>query len=570
MSTSNDPDILRAAVHSGRKTFAIAIGFSFLCNLLRLTGPLFILLIYDRVLPSRSEETLVVLFTLVTAFLITLGMLDYSRRRLLARFGAQFQEHVEEEIFAATPKEEFFKTRQLKPLAGLSDVDAIRGFFNSNAVIAVLDFMWTPMFLVVVFIFHWVLGWVVVGGLALLLALNLVKTYLATGRADRAKSSSGNITDLKNMLLKSRRVMKAQGMAAPFNDRWLEARRSSRDHSIELKDWSAWFSILTRQIRTLLQFSVLAVGAYFVINGKITTGAMIASMFLSVRVFLPVDQLIREWPRIRRMRDNWNFLQNYLNRRSQQEPHHELWDLDAGLRLESLSKRSPVTNKPLLRNINLTAEAGTVLEISGPSGAGKTVLAETIVGALPKNGGSIIVGGTNIERLTAAQAKNLFAYIPETVELVDGTIADNIAGLESEPDMDRVVETARLAGIHEFVLQLPDGYRTYIEAGNEALSRGQTRQLALARALYKQAHILIIDEPDELLQAALKKPIPAMIETTKSIVIVLTRTSIPALAADRRYLLEDGRLKTNRSDKTVVSIEKSKTAKTKSGGQLKP
>jgi ATP-binding cassette subfamily C protein len=563
MTTSNDPNVLRAVVHSGRPTFAIAVGFSFLCNLLRLTGPLFILLIYDRVLPSRSEETLVVLFTLVCAFLITLGMLDYARRRLLARFGAQFQERIEEEIFAATPKEEFFKTRQMKPLAGLSDVDSIRGFFNSNAVIAVLDFMWAPMFLIVVFIFHWVLGWVVVGGLALLLLLNLAKYWLATDRADQAKTSSDNIGSLKNMLIKSRRVMKAQGMAASFNDRWLEARRRSRDHSIELKDWSAWFSILTRQIRTLLQFSVLAAGAYFVIDGQITTGAMIASMFLSVRVFIPVDQLIQEWPRIMRMRENWNFLERFFARLGPQEPHQELWDLDSGLKLEGLSKRSRDTNKPLLRNINLSIEPGSVVEISGETGAGKTVLAETIIGALPKNSGSVICGGANIERLTAEQAQNLFAYIPEKPELVDGTIAENIAGLESEPDMDRVIKTAKLVGIHETLLQLPYGYRTPLEAGNEAFSRGQVHQLALARALYKSPRILILDEPDPVLLAALEHSIPEFVETNQSVVIVLTRKSIPALKADRRYLLEDGRLKANRAIENIVPIEKSKTAKIK-------
>ena len=365
MKTPTGEQTVQKALRKGRMVFMAALAFSFLCNLLRLTGPLFILLVYDSVLSSGSEETLVALFMLVATLLVTMGMVDYARRRLLARFGAQFQEQLEDAIFRHTPRSEFLKTNQVKPVAGLSDLDSIRGFFHSNAVIALLDVFWAPLFLAVVFIFHWVLGLLVIGGLLLLAVLNFVKTHFASERSDQAATNSQKIKTLKDMILTSRNVLKSQSLVADFNTRWLSARRDSRDSSITLSDWSSWFSISSRQLKMLLQYTILAAGALLTLNGQITVGVMITSMFLSVRVFAPVEQFLREWPVIRRAIENWKFLkQNFTGREAQQE-FDELWNLEPELQVVSLSKKSPFTGKQILRGINLKLDPGTVTEIIG-------------------------------------------------------------------------------------------------------------------------------------------------------------------------------------------------------------
>lgn len=534
------------ALNKGRFILAMAFVFSFFFNLLRLTGPMFMILVYDRVLTSRSVETLVTLFVLMAGFLVLMGLFDFSRRRILARFGAQFQERVEEQIFRMTPRDRFFTRAHSKPATGLDELDTLRGFFHSRALISVLDFIWTPMFLAVVFVLHPVLGWVAVGGICVLLLIVGAKNLFAKAREDRARSASHQITLLKNMMTSSQSVIRSQEMAGGFRARWLEARQGSRDAAIAQKDWSTWFVILSRQTRMLLQYTVLAVGAWLTLQGELTVGAMVACMFLVLRVIVPVEDFLHEIPNIRNAADNWRRLRAILAGYSTLPDSENPQGLEVRLTLQQVSARAPLTNAPVLRSLSLDIPPGSVVEICGASGSGKTVLADILQGIWPRSAGNLLYGGANMDRFSVSETAHIFGYITETPEFLTATIEENIARLAPHPDRAAVIQAARSAGVHGMIMALPEGYQTGLDTAQRIFSAGQRSQLALARALYGDPKVLIIDGPDPQMRRALLKPLAPMIEGFKAqgrIVIVLVRNRLDLASITMRLALHDGRLK---------------------------
>lgn len=539
----------REAIWGGKVILVAAFGFSFVFNLLRLTGPMFMLLIYDRVLPSRSQETLVSLFAILVAFVVLMGMIDYSRRRILARFGAQFQERIENRLFSGTSRNEFFAHAGSKPTPGLDELDGLRSFFNGGAPISAMDFVWTPMFLIMVFVLHPYLGWLGVGGIALLLVLVLLRMTFSAGREDRAKDSSRKIGDLKDMMISSRDVIRAQEMGASVKQRWLSARRDSRDRSIELRDLAVSFEVASRQIRLLLQYSVLALGAYLTLQGLLTVGAMVAAMFLVSRVFSTVDDFVGDFPNFIRASANWKALKKILAAKDAErsDPYSAtLAEAKARLSLSNVSVRSPITGDLMLRSISLNVGPGKLVEIIGDSGSGKTVLAETILGGWRTASGTILFSGVNIERLSEAETAAIFGYVPETVSFVVGTIEENISRLDVSPDRDRVVAAARTAQVHDLIMALPQGYETRLDLAGSGLSRGDRHRLALARALYGNPQVLIIDEPDPALREALAKTMRSVIIEMKSrgcVILVFSREKLSLPSTSGQLNLESGRLK---------------------------
>jgi len=558
----------REAVRGGGLILFAAFVFSFVYNLLRLSGPFFMLLIYDRVLPSRSEETLIALFGILAVFVIAMGMIDYSRRRILARFGAQFQERIEQRLFTASSRNEFFAHAGPKPITGLNELDGLRGFFHSGALISIFDFVWTPMFLIMVFVLHWVLGWVSVGGIALLLVLVLIKMATSGAREQRSTEAGKQIGDLKDLMTSSRDVIRGQDMGASVKERWLAARRVSRDRSLELKDWSGWFEVSSRQIRLLLQYSVLAVGALLTLRGQLTVGAMVAAMFLVSRVFSTVEDFLGDLPAIRRAVINWNSLKRSLAAKEAElsDPcTTNVAEVRARLSLSNVSVRSPLTGELILRSLNLSIGPGKLVEIIGDCGSGKTVLAETILGGWKTSSGTILFGGINIERLSETETAAIFGYVPETVTFVVGTIEENISRLEVRPNRDKIVAAAKTAHVHDLIMALPDGYQTRLDLAGSGLSRGDRHRLALARALYNDPQVLIIDEPDPALREALPKTMRSTINEMKSrggVIVIFSRERLSLPMTSGQLILDSGRLKSFKVQAdNVTKLGESKTVK---------
>lgn len=548
--------VLRRALRASSGILSAAFGMSLLYNVLRLSGPMFMLLIYDRVLPSRSQETLLVLFAMVAVLLLAMGLFDYARRRLLARFAAQFQERVEAYMFASSSKEKFFNRTQSKPIAGLDELDGIRSFVNGSAI-ALLDVIWVPMFLVVVFVLHPLLGWVAVGGVGVLLCLTLLKAFAGRSSEERARQASGQISALKQLTLSSREVLRAQEMTAAFNSRWLAARATARDRAIEAKDRVTWFQVFTRQARMLVQYSVLGTGAYLTLRGELSIGAMVAATFLVVRVILPVEQFLNHLPNVVKVRGQWARLHRVLSTADRYSPPEIDRDFRPSLRVKGVSCRSSLTNEPVLRGLTFDVAPGQIVEISGNSGAGKTALAEVLLGIWGRSAGSIQCGGQNIDRFNSEQASRIFGYLPEQSDFLDGTLAENISHLDPNVDLERVHEVARLALIHKTIMALPDGYQTRIGGRNARLSKGQHSRIAFARALYHAPQILILDEPDALLRGALRSRLQPMLNRHKAAggsVIVLTRQPLQMANTDVHMQLDQGRLQVLSAAANVTAL----------------
>jgi PrtD family type I secretion system ABC transporter len=548
-------DTARQALRHGRWILAVAFAMSFAVNLLRLAGPLFIILIYDRVLPSRSQETLVALFALLVTLVAVQGILDYARRRVLARFGAQFQERLEAVIFATTSQAEMFDPSRSKPTAGLDELDGLRAFFHSSSIVSLFDFVWTPMFLGFVFVLHPLLGWVCLGGIAILFVFSLLQMALMGDRLQDSVAASRGIGDLKNMIVASRDVVRGQEMATGFKARWLEARRQSRDRAIALKDWTVGFDNLSSTTCLIVRYSVLAVGAWLTLSGALTIGAMVAATFLVNRVLSPVDHFMGELPNIVEATRNWGRLKRFLSDRP--DP-----DVAAGLAgnprirldIDAVSVKSPLTGAMILKGLSLQIPPGSMVQVTGASGRGKSVLAQTVLGLWRRSAGAILIDGLHLESIPDRDRARIFGYVPETVGFVSGTLAENIAHLDPDASPERVAAAAKQACLHAFISSLPEGYRTRIDPTASALSRGQRHQLALARAVYGDPLLLIIDEPDamllEVLPETMDKTFGAILRRGGS-VLMLARKPLELKHISATYRLEDGKLKVVKQSQPV-------------------
>lgn len=539
----------RAALRRSAPLLGFALFVSFFVNVLRLTGPLFMLLIYDRVLGSRSVETLVALFALLLGFLLVLGVLDYARRRMLGRMGARFQEEMEEVLFASAGRNEIYTHSKTKPTVGMDEVDGLRGFFHSSSLIAIFDFLWCPMFLFVVFLLSPVLAWVCMGGLAILAVMYAVQAVFMGDRQRTAARAGAQVGELRNLLAVSRTTLRGQDMTTGFHARWSQRRNAARDASVTLRDWVGWFEAMSRVVVMVTRYSVLAMGAYLALQGTLSVGAMVAATFMVTRVMVPVDQMLRGIPQALAARDHWTRLRSLLSRRAadmRDGYRDQRGDTGARLVLDAVSVRSPVTRAPILRSISMTLAPGDFAEVTAMSSQGKTVLAETILGMWPNAQGRILVDGRNVARIADADARSLFGYCPEQPRFVDGTLEENIARLDPALDPEKVAFAARRARLHAAIEALPDGYQTEIDADGSAFSRFERSQIALARAIYDAPRLLIIDGFDLDMLVRIPKRLDLTFAGLKErgvAVLVLTRRPLNLAATTRRFELQDGKLR---------------------------
>jgi ABC-type protease/lipase transport system fused ATPase/permease subunit len=559
----------------GYGILVIAFGLSTMVNLLRLAGPIFMILIYDRVLPSRSTETLLALLAIVVFLLLGQAVMDYARRRVLARFGAQFQERMEASLLASTGSRELYTPGRAKPVAGLDEVDELRGFFHSGSLTSIYDFVWTPLFLLVIFILHPYLGWVCAAGAVLIACLALLRMGTSTQRREAAAGASRRVLGLKLMLATSRDTIRGQDMSRGFNSRWTQARQEARDRAIALKDRTVWFDCLSDFALLIARYGVLAMGAYLTLNGQLTVGAMVAATFLVARVLSPFEKFFAELPNIFAARENWRALRDRISRLGEEGPSQatEPGNLRARLSLVNVATRSPLSGGAILKSITLDIAPGEIVQVIGLTGHGKTVLAETILGTWRRSGGTILVNGHNLDRIDAAETERIFGYVPDSPGFVPGTLAENIARLDPDATPEKVAAAARKACLHAIISALPDGYQTQIDASGAPLSRGQRHQLALARAVYYMPELLIFDEPDplfvDLIHETVNKTFDQITKRGGS-VLILSRKRQPFRQPSVCWQLEDGRLRPYRSGANSATPVKSVKLVVEAADSTKP
>ncbi len=519
--------------------------FSIFVNLLLLTGPLFMLQVYDRVLASHSEETLVALFMLVALLYALMGVLDYARGRVLARLGARFQDRLDLRVFDAQIKRAVLPAERGKPVAGLRDLDAIQSLLSSPGMLAFLDIPWTPLFLAAIFVFHPMLGWLGLAGAAVLIALTLLNqrlTHRATAEAHETQAQAHAIAEDARQ---ASDILRAQGMQAHMADRWAHLRKTALAQTIIAADWGGFFSATTKAFRLFLQSAMLALGAWLVLQNQMTAGAMIAASILLGRGLAPIEQSLAHWPSLQRARAAWLRLSLYLQAVPIDAKRTPLPSPKARLEVHRLVAVPPGGTAPNLRMLNFCLEPGHALGIIGPSGSGKSSLAKVLTGIWPPTTGEVRLDGATLDQYGPAALGQHIGYLPQTVTLFSGTIAENIARMEPDADPNAIIQAAQTAQAHDLITRLPQGYDTLIDGSDTQLSGGQRQRIGLARAFYRAPAVMILDEPNSALDAAGSDALNAAVRCCKSVgraVIIMTHRPLAISECDHLMVLDQGRI----------------------------
>ena len=537
---------LRKARRSGAWLLLATFVFSVFVNLLMLTGPLFMLQVYDRVLGSRSEETLLALFLLVVALFTLMAFLDFARGRILARFGARFQSLLDGRVFNAVLKRALFPCDRSEPASGLRDLETLRSLFTSNVMTALFDIPWTPMFIAAIFLFHPWMGWLAAFGSATLILITLLNNWLTNAKTLEAQSSSLRAHGLAEQVRRSAEVVRSQGMSGSVAARWLELRDTALRQSIKSSDWTGLFSSFSKSSTLLLQSSMLALGAYLVLQGELTAGAMIASSILLGRALAPVQQALGQWAMVQRARGAWTSLSDLLRSTPEDPDFHRLPTPEANISFAGVTVVPPGARAPVLRGISFYMAAGEALGVIGKSASGKTTLAKTLLGLTKIAAGEVRFGGATLDQYDPEALGSYIGYLPQEVVLFTGSIGDNIARMSTEPDQEKVIEAAKRANVHDMILSLPQGYNTLIQGDDGQLSGGQKQRIGLARALYGDPVLLLLDEPNSALDAdgsaALNRAVRDFKAANRGVIIMTHRPS--ALSeCDRLLIIEDGKIK---------------------------
>ncbi len=531
------------ALAAGRGLFASAFIFSVAVNLLMLTGPIYMLQVYDRVIASRSEETLVALTLLVVFLYLVMGILDYARGRVMARAGARFQALLDYRVFSASLEKAALDRRRSDLNTGLRDLEAVQQLFSSPAVFAIFDIPWTPVFLLGIFVFHPWLGYLALGGGALLIFLTFANQITTATVVAQAVGATARASHLAGTAMSQAETVRALGMRDAIFDRWLRYRTQSLERTILASDFTGTFSAAIRAMRMFLQSAMLGLGAYLVLKDQLSAGAMVAGSILLGRALAPIEQAIAQWPLVQHALSGWKNLSHLLNSAPGEPPHTPLPAPRAILDVQQLTVIPPGQKHAALRMLSFRLEPGSALGVIGPSGAGKTTLARAIAGIWPHAGGTIRLDGAAIGQYSPDELGRHIGYLPQHVVLFDGTVADNIARMSASADPEKIVAAARLAGAHEMILHLPDGYDTWVDPRGGGLSGGQVQRVGLARALYGNPALVVLDEPNSNLDAeggdALNLAIRSLRKQGRAVIITAHRPAAIS-ECDLLLVLENG------------------------------
>jgi PrtD family type I secretion system ABC transporter len=520
-----------------RAVLGALIGFSLAFNVMLLAAPGYMLQVYDRVLPSRATETLVLLTVLAAGVLIAAGLLDLVRSRLLVRIGNAVTERGT--AAALVPVE-----GAASPGDALDDVRALRAFFHGRTPAALLDVPWVPAFLALVFLVHPWLGAAACVGAVVLVGLAALGELVTRRRQADTAAAEGRARTTFDALLRNREVVAAMGLGVAARGRWLGEQRAALALQSRVADRVAGLVAAAKSVRLLLQVALLGLGALLVLAEKITPGAMIAASILSTRALAPVEQAVGGWRAIAAARRAWARLGARLAVLDAAPVTMDIGRPEGALAVSGLWVGPPGAERAAIEDVDFTVAPGEVLGVVGASGSGKTTLARALVGVWAAQRGSVRIGGAEVGALAEATRRVTIGYLPQEPSLFDGTVAENVAGFD-EPDPHAVMTAARLADAHEMILGLERGYDTRIGPHGERLSAGQRQRLALARALYREPALVVLDEPNANLDADGETALARAVATLKrrgAAVVVMTHRAGILRACDRVMAFDGGRL----------------------------
>jgi ATP-binding cassette subfamily C protein len=487
---------LRAARSDQRKLLWAVGLFSVFVNLLQLTGSLYMLQVYDRVLGSRSESTLVALSVLTLFLFILMGVLDLARSRIMARIGAKMQDRMDRRVFSAAIRRLALQPNDLSARAAQRDLEAVQKLWASPVLLALFDIPWTPFFALAIFVFHPMLGWLAVIGGASLIALTYLNQKWTQGPLNAANGLSMKAEQQSDMIKNEAEAVQALGMSGASFDRWQKTRAQGLEKTLDASDVMGSFSAISKSIRMILQSAMLGLGAWLVLKGQMSGGAMIAGSILMGRALAPIEMVIGQWALITRAQEGHLRLSELLTRQPPQAPLTSLPRPRALIEVQNLTVVPPGDDQAVLRGLSFQLQPGQAMGVVGSSGAGKSSLARALMGVWRPNGGTVRLDGATLDQYDPDILGSYLGYLPQNVSLFEGTIAENIARLQESPDSAAVVEAAKKAAAHDMIVKLPKGYDTQISSIGGRLSGGQIQRVGLARALYGNPVILVLDEPN--------------------------------------------------------------------------
>jgi ATP-binding cassette, subfamily C, type I secretion system permease/ATPase len=524
----------------------IGVGLmSCVVNLLYLTGSIFMLEVYDRVLPSRSVPTLIGLIIIAAGLYMAQGVLDVIRSRILGRIGTALDEALNARVFDTVVRLPLMIGGRGEGLQPLRDLDNIRSFLGGLGPSAFFDLPWLPLYLGICFAFHVMLGVTALAGAVILVSLTFVTEYLTRQPARDAMGLAARRNDLAAASRRNAEVMVAMGMAGRLTRRWSETNEKYLEGNQNASDIAGGLGAIAKVLRMMLQSAVLGVGAYLVIHQEATAGIIIAGSILSARALAPVDLAIAHWKSFVAARQSWHRLNSLLEQMPVRGTQTQLQTPTSRLSVEGITIVAPGDQRPIVQEVTFALGAGNGLGVIGPSGSGKSSLIRALVGVWQPIRGKVRLDGAALDQWSSDMLGPHIGYLPQDVELFTGTVAQNISRFDPQAKSDEIIAAAKEAGVHEMIIKMRDGYNTQVGEQGKALSAGQAQRVALARALYGDPFLIVLDEPNSNLDTEGDEALTRAVRGARergAIVVVVAHRPIGIEAVDQVLVLKDGRM----------------------------
>ncbi len=532
---------LTATLWSFRREFLVVGIFSMVTNLLMLTPTIYMLQVYDRFMLSRSDLTLIAVSLITLFFFAVMAFAEWSRSRLLIRIGVRLDERLNSRTFDATFEAQLNQSRA-NPAQAFSDLTNIRQFLTGNGIFAFFDAPWTPIYLLVVFMLHPWLGILSLVFACVLTGVAVLSHWLTQAPTQKAMEAGAQSGAYVHSKLRNAEVIESLGMLGNLRRHWLSRHRQHVALSADAHDVSHRIQAISKFVRYGQQSLMLGAGALLVVKGELTSGAMIAANVLMSRSLQPIDTIVGSWSSWLTARKAFERLESLL-RDHPDRPAGLALEVPRGeIRIEDLVATVSNRASPILTGLNAEFPAGETIAIVGPSGSGKSTLARCLVGVWPEVRGEVLLDGIPMDSIDRGELGPYIGYLPQDIELFEGTVAENIARF-AEISAEQVIEAAQRAGIHDMILRFPKGYDTPMgEAGN-FLSGGQRQRIGLARAMYGNPSLIVLDEPnanlDDAGETALIQAVEDLREKGKTVILITHRLNILGVV-DRILVLRDG------------------------------
>ncbi len=528
MAKKPEKPSVKKSLKECRMAFVAVFLFSFLSNLMMLATPLAMMQIFQRVLPSQSIPTLVMLVIISVGALIMQIFIDVMRARTMSRVGAKIDRELSQEVFRC----HLLKTLDSgseREARGMKDLAQLKGFLSSSSLYSIMDSMWLPFFILIFFMIHPVLGGVMLVGAFLLLTLAVMTELMTKKPSEESEEDSWRVMKDTRSNIDNAEVIMAMGMMPGILKTWQQSVKKARVSKVKATDISSTFSVTTRGIQMIAQLLVVSVSALLIIDHKIHPGAMVAALIMSSRILAPVVMMVSNWQGVVGARDAYKRLKKLLESAPDENAAMALPEPKGRISAEKLTYTPPKASKPVVARVVFDIEPGEVTAIIGATASGKSTIAKLMVGVIKPQLGCIRLDGADIYQWPQESRGQYVGYLPQNVELFAGTVRQNIARMNDE-DPEKVVEAAQKAGVHEMILKFSKGYDTDIGISGAKLSGGQRQRIGLARALYGNPKMMVLDEPNANLdaegEAALARAIMGARKEGVTVVLVSHRKEI--------------------------------------------